>query len=48
MRREHTRLRVKRLESKTLPEDPYDVDTVQQWMDDEEYVLTVSPSFSCA
>lgn len=36
-------MRVKRLRGKVLPNNPRDADAVQEWMDRQQYVLTVSP-----
>jgi hypothetical protein len=41
IRRDQTRLRVKRLRGKVLPNNPRDADAVQEWMDRQQYVLTV-------
>jgi hypothetical protein len=43
IRRDQTRMRVKRLRGKVLPNNPRDADAVQEWMDRQQYVLTVSP-----
>ena len=42
IRREQTRLRVKRLNGKELPKQIRDADVIQEWMDKQQYVLTVS------
>jgi hypothetical protein len=42
MRRDHTRIRVKKLRGKRLPQDYKDTNSVQAWMDKEQYILTVS------
>jgi hypothetical protein len=34
-------MRVKRLRGKVLPKNPRDADAVQEWMDRQQYVLTV-------
>jgi len=34
-------MRVKRLRGKALPNNPRDADAVQEWMDRQQYVLTV-------
>jgi hypothetical protein len=34
-------MRVKRLRGKVLPNNPRDADAVQEWMDRQQYVLTV-------
>jgi hypothetical protein len=41
IRRDQTRMRVKRLRGKVLPNNPRDADAVQEWMDRQQYVLTV-------
>ena len=38
-------MRVKRLRGKVLPNNPRDADAVQEWMDRQQYVLTVSPYY---
>ena len=45
IRREQTRMTVKRLRVKVLPNNPRDADAVQEWMDRQQYVLTVSPFY---